>query len=167
LPVPVLAKHDMGCKYARASDDLTVDDEGNILTGSIQGGHSEAAKRISDTYNLHKAAGAIPGWWIAVSLATGESDGDAYPDKATAVWHQNNSEAWFAFIRISPASMSVCEAESQLRWHRQAARLRLNDREYKRGGMDMIPRLTTEGARNQLLAARQVIDQPIAFGYAK
>jgi len=157
----------MGCKYARASSDLTVDDEGNILTGSIQGGHSDAAKRVSDCYNLHKAAGAVLGWWIAVSLATGESDGDAYPDKLTAVWHQKHSESWFAFLRIGQGAMSVCEAESVLAWHRQQARLRLSDRDYKRGGLDVIPRLTIEGAERQMAAMDGRLSMPLALGYAK
>lgn len=165
--VPVLVRHDVGCKFARASDDLTLDDEGRILTGSITPGHSDAASRIADCYNLHKAAGAINGWWIAVSLATGESDGDAYPDKAAAVWHQRNCESWFAFLRIGPAAMSVCEAESQLRWHRQQSKLRLNDREYKNGGLQVIPRLRIEDIDRQMAAMGGHGGLPVALGYAR
>lgn len=167
MSVPVLVRHDMGCKYARASADLTVDDEGNILTGSIQGAHSDAARRIADCYNLHKAAGAIIGWWIAVSLATGESDGDAYPDKATAVWHQKNSEKWFAFLRIGQGSMSICEAESVLRWHRQQSKLRLSDRDYEHGGLDVIPRLRIEDIERQMAAMDGRGGLPLALGYAR
>lgn len=167
MTIRVLVRHDMGCKYARASGDLTVDDDGNITGGSIQAGHSDTAKRVSDCYNLHKAAGAIVGWWIAVSLATGESDGDAYPDKATAVWHQRNCENWFAFLKIGMGAMTVCEAESVLAWHRQQARLRLNDREYKHGGLDVIPRLTTEDTERQLAALTGRLAMPVALGYAR
>lgn len=167
MPVPVLVRHDMGCKYARATGDITMDDAGNILTGSIQPAHTDAAKRIADAYNLHKMAGAQVGSWVAVALATGESDGEAYPDKATAVWHQHNSEAWYAFIRLAPCSMSICEAESLLAWHRSMSRLRTTDRDYRRGGMDVIPRLTKAGAARQLVVARQHIETPIGLGYAK
>ncbi len=167
MGVPVLARHDMGCKYARASDDLTVDDEGNILTGSIRPAHSDAAGRIADTHNLHKAAGAPAGAWIAVSLATGESDGDLYPDKATAVWHQRNSESWFAFLRIGQAAMTICEAESVLRWQRQQSKLGLSDREYKHGGLEVIPRLRAEDIGRQIAAMEGRLDMPIALGYAR
>jgi hypothetical protein len=131
-------------------------------------GHSDAAKQVSDIYNLHKAAGAPAGHWIAVALADGASDGTAYPGKAAAVAHQHHNEWWFAFIQLQPGSLSVCAAESLLRWHRQQARLRLPDRDDARhGGLDVIPRLAREDHMRQLAALNGHGGLPVALGYRK
>lgn len=166
MALPVLVRHDPGCKFARGKG-VDLDDEGNIIAGEIQAGHSDAAKRIADTYNLHKSAGAPVGHWIAVALADGTSDGCAYPGKAEAVRHQHHSEWWFAYIPLCPGSMSVCEAESVLYMRRMEARLHLADRDDPRGGMDVIPRLTTEDTRRQLAALAGHGSLPVALGYRK
>lgn len=127
MSIPVLVRHDPGCRYARPE----------------HGGHSDAAKNMSDHYNLHKSVGAITGHWLAFALQDGGHDGTVYESKAEAVRHQHHAEWWCAFIRIGPSYMSVCEAESQLMWQRQQARLKLPDRDDKRGGLDVIRRLTT------------------------
>lgn len=110
--------------------------------------HPDAAKRVSDQYNLHligagfDAAGKV----FAASLADGRSDGVLYDSMAHAVAHQRHNEARYAFVRIGPASMSVCEAAGFLRAH-QAARSRgidEPDRDHKHGGRVLIPRLTVE-----------------------
>ena len=148
MSVPVLVRHDAGCRYARP--------EG--------GGHSDAAKRMSDHYNLHKAAGAILGWWLAFALADGAHDGEAYQTKQEAVRHQHHDEWWSTFVKIGPASMSVCQAESLLYMGRQQARLKLPDRDDKRGGYDVIPRLTIEDHWRQMEALRTGRDY-VGLGY--
>ena len=80
-------------------------------------GHSDAAKRVSDTYRLHKAAdtyGAV-GKWIAVALADGTTDNTLYDTKTEAVRHQHHNERWYAYINLSPGDMSVCDAEGYLK----------------------------------------------------
>lgn len=167
MGVPVLVRHDMGCKYGRASANIDIDDDGHIIAGEILPGHTDAAKQVSDIYNLHKAAGAPVGHWIAVALADGASDGTAYPSKAAAVTHQHHNEWWFAFIQLQPGALSVCAAESLLRWQRQAAALRTADREDSRGGLDVIPRLTREAHMGQLAALGGHGGLPVALGYRK
>lgn len=148
MSVPVLVKHDGGCRYARPE----------------HGGHSDAAKRMSDHYNLHKAAGALDGWWLAFALADGAHDGEAYPSKGDAVRHQHHREWWFCFVKIVPGTMSTCQAESLLYMYRQQARLKLADRDDKRGGYDIIPRLTLEDHWAQMRALQSGRDF-IGLGY--
>lgn len=110
---PLLLTHDPGCDYARQAD----------------GGHSDAARRISDTANLHLMAGegfrgltgANPhiGRVFACGLADGRSDGVLYDTLDDAVTHQHHDEDWYAYLRVSPGGLSVCEAASLLRLHRQ------------------------------------------------
>lgn len=145
----VLVKHDPGCKYARQAD----------------GTHSDAAKRLSDIYNLHIVAGAQRGGVIAVSLDDGSSDGTVYDNRADAVAHQHHNERWFAYIRIGAGHMSVCEADSVMRWQRQANQLAGAELGERNGGLEVIPRLTREGQRRQLAAmAGRLPGLPIALG---
>jgi len=157
----------MGCKWSRASDDIRVDDEGRITAGQIRPGHSDAARRISDTYNLHKTAGTPVGHWMSFSLADGRSDNTAYPDKASAVRHAHHNEYRMGFIQLQPCSMSICEAESVLRWQRQAAELRTADRDDRRGGLDVIPRLRQEDHARQMAALAGYGSLPVALGHRK
>lgn len=147
---PVLVRHDAGCKFAREAD----------------GGHSDASKRISDWYNLHRAAGTTRGV-IAVALADGTSDGVLYEDRAAAIAHQHHNEHRFAYIRIGAPSMSVCQAASLLRFERQAARLRLADRDDPHGGLEVIPRLTIEDHQRQLAALAGRGSLPVALGHSR
>ncbi len=136
MSVPVLVAHDRGCNYARPSS----------------GGHTDAAKRVSDTHNLHLLAGAgyMPnphvGLVFAVALADGRSDNTLYPSMAVAVRHQRHNEAWRAFLRVTPGGMSVCDAESILRTHRLffEAGWTLPDASDPDGGRVVIPQLTAE-----------------------
>lgn len=146
--VPVLVRHDRGCRYARQAD----------------GGHSDMAKRVSDTYNLHIIAGARRGSVLAFSLADGTSNGDVYDNRADAVMHQHHDERWFAFIRIAEGHMSVCQAESVMRWQRQAARWAPPETGEHSGGLEVIPRLTREGHARQLAALAGSLHLPIALG---
>ena len=150
MGVPVLVRHDHGCRYARPD----------------AGGHTDAARRLSDTYNLHQAAGAPAGWWFAVSLQDGSGGDELFPDRGTAVWYQHHNEHWCAFIKMGPAGMTVCQGESQLRWYRQAANLRLADRDdRRRGGRVVIPRLATEDQERQIAAMQGRVNLPVAIGY--
>lgn len=129
---PVLIRHDAGCKYARP--------EG--------GGHTDAAKRIRDTVNLHMVANRdnSRGCFIACALADGSSDGVLYPTRRAAVIHQHHDEQWYLYIRIMGHSMTICQAESLLYMHRLAYDngFRMADPDGPGGGHDLIPRITRE-----------------------
>lgn len=115
-------------------------------------GHSDAAKRVSDTYRLHKAAlgYAAQGRWLAVALADGLSDGVLYDCKRDAVCHQHHNEQLYAFICISPGDMSACEAEAFLQVNRMLydKGLRMTDPDHVGGGREMIHRSALEDERS-------------------
>jgi hypothetical protein len=98
------------------------------------------------------------GQWIAVALTDGTSDNVLYASRKAAVSHQHHNEQFYAYIRLVPHSMSVCEAEAFLRMHRLAydAGFRLADPGAPGGGYEIIPRLTQEefGAQISALEAR-------------
>lgn len=139
-----LMQHDPGCRYARESD----------------GGHSDASKRISDTHNLHLLAGESYrafsgrnphiGLIFACALADGRSDGTLYDSLQDAVDHQHHNEDWFAYFRVTNGGMSVCQAASALRLHRQAqaAGIRMDGTRPRVA----IPRLTVEEFTDQVIA---------------
>lgn len=146
----VLVKHDIGCKNAREEDG---------------GGHSDAAKRLSDTYNLHRLGAGDDGLGrtFAFPLAGDRSgDGVLYPDRETAAAHQHHNEDRYAYIRIGPYTMSVCEAASTLRWQRQQYELQKRII-HEKPGLEVIPRLTREGVERQIGALR-VGGLPVALG---
>lgn len=143
----VLVQHDPGCKFARPDD----------------GGHSDAAKRLSDHYNLHMTCLGFGFHGIfAVNLGDGSSDGERYPDRASAMRFQHGRERNFAYIRLQAPHMTTCEAESALRWQRQAAVLAPAQIDEPGGGLEVIPRLTMEGREQQIAAMR--FGRPIALG---
>lgn len=137
MTVPVLARHDRGCPRENRSP---------------LGWHSDAARRVSDTYELHRAAGLTEaiGGWFAVALADGASDGVLYEGKRDAAAHQHHHELRYAFIQIGPWPMSVCAAESFLRTRRAfaGAGIPQADRDHPAGGLDVIRRLTVEDQRS-------------------
>jgi hypothetical protein len=94
-------------------------------------GHSDAAKRASDEYQLHRIANPIGsvGGWLAIALADGRSDHVLYPSKRDAARYQHGMEQFYAFTQIRPCNMSVCDAEVFLRIHRKMydAGLRMTD----------------------------------------
>jgi hypothetical protein len=153
MRVPLLYRHDPGCRFARAED----------------GGHDDAARRLADWYGLHRIAGARPGQVFAVNLGDGTSDGVIYDDKAAAVCHQHGNERWYAYVFIGPPFMTVCEAASTLRFKRHADHLAslIADPDNARGGPDIIPRITIEGRERQIAAMRGLNNLPLAFGYAR
>lgn len=109
------------------------------------GGHSDAAKRISDIYNLHRLAdpyGNI-GSWFASALTDGESDMVLYDSKQDAVKHQHHNENYYTYMQIVPSMMTPCEAEVMLKIARMAydKGFRVTDGMSKR---DLIRRLGWE-----------------------
>lgn len=110
--------------------------------------HSDAAKRVSDNYNLHRVANPYDsiGKWIAVALSDGHSDGTLYDSKRDCVSHQHHDEMWYAYIRINPTSMTPCDAEIFLKMHRMMYEkgIRLADPDDVSGGKEVIKRSTRE-----------------------
>lgn len=111
-------------------------------------GHSDAAQRVCDAYNLHRVAlgyDAI-GKWIACALADGRSDNVAYDSKRHAVVHQHHNEQYYTFIKIGPPSMNECEAEVMLKTARclYDKGMRLTDPDDAHGGKDVIKRVSVE-----------------------
>jgi hypothetical protein len=116
--------------------------------------HSDAAKRLSDTYTLHRLADPIGsiGRWFGAALADGDSDRTLYDSKRDCVTHQHHDEMYYAYVQIIPSNMSQCQAESFLGTHRKMydAGIRLTDRDHRAGGLSVIPRLTDEDQMAQM-----------------
>jgi hypothetical protein len=116
------------------------------------GDHSDAAKRVSDAYRLHRTALglAAAGRWFAAALADGTSDGSLYDAKRDAVRHQKHNEQWYAFVCIHPGDMTVCEAEEFLAMNRTLYEkgIRLADPDHVKGGREVIQRATVEDQRS-------------------
>lgn len=163
--VTVIVPHDPGCKWGRF--DGSVDEHGRILSGEVRPGHSDAAKRFSDAYNLHKAAGTFRGW-IAVRYADGSSNGDVYDSRAAAVGHCWPREDQFFYCSLAERSMSVCAAESVLRWKRVMADMdrAALDRAAPHGGREVIPHASFTDQEAQIAAARSRSGL-LAMGYSK
>jgi hypothetical protein len=143
----VVLIHDRGCRYALLGD----------------GTHEDAAKRVSDGYNLHLTArgGEVAGKILAFRLADGTSDGTAYDNKAQAVYHQRHNERYCMFVRMRASSMTVCEAATLLRSARMLYDLghHQGDRDHPHGGLQVIPRLTLEHQAWQDAALSQALRQ--------
>jgi hypothetical protein len=119
---------------------------------SLLGEHSDAAKRVHDTYSLHIAVdryGSI-GKWFAVSLAEGFSDGILYDSKRDCVQHQHHNEMYYAYVCIRPMSMSVCDAEIFLNIQRRLydKGIRMADPDDRHGGKELIKRASVEDMRS-------------------
>ena len=124
----------------------------------ISGEHSDAAKKVMDTYNLHRTAQGYDaiGCWFASALEDGTTDGSLYESKKSAIKHQKNNENYYTYIQIVPASMSVCDAEVMLRVARMAYSkgMRLSDGDSR---MELIRRLTRE---DQVAMSRGIVTNP-------
>jgi hypothetical protein len=139
--------HDPGCEYGRDSAGPT--------------GHSDAARRVSDTYMLHRIAdpglGSV-GKVFAVALADGTSDGQLYDTMADCIRHQRHNAKWYAYLRVGREGMSICQAASILKMHRDAdeAGIKFVDRDDPSYGYELIDRLTVEDHQRmtRALAAR-------------
>ena len=147
----VLVKHDPGCKWGRF--DGEVDEQANIIEGGFRPGHSDDAKRFADGYNLHKAAGATRGY-VGVRYSDGSVTRDVYETREEAVWDLWPYEDWHFYPDLSHAPMTVCQAESTLRWRRTMAPIEKPDRELPHGGLEVIPRLAVEDQEAQIQAVR-------------
>jgi hypothetical protein len=108
--------------------------------------HSDAAKRVSDAYRLHRSAlgTAAVGKWIAVKLADGTGDGTLYDSKTDAVRHQHGNETWFAYLTIGPWDMDVCQGEDYL----AAVRLWADAGIPLTDPREVVPRATVEDQRS-------------------
>lgn len=109
------------------------------------GDHSDAAKRIADTFSLHRLAdpyGNI-GCWFAAALIDGSTDNVLYDSKQDAIAHQHHNENYYTYIQIVPSSMTACEAEIMLKIARMAydGGVRRTDGDSR---MDLIRRLGWE-----------------------
>lgn len=162
----VLVRHDHGCKWARATD-VDFDDQGKVVSATIGPAHSDAAKRFADWYNLHKAAGMTRGF-IAVALADGASDGDVYESREDAVACTFPNERWFFFASLAQPSMTICAAESLLRYKRVMNEMEgaHTDRDAPHGGLEVIPRLAMEDVEAQIEAVRTGRGH-LAMGYRR
>jgi hypothetical protein len=122
-------------------------------------GHSDDAKRVSDTTRL---AWAVYGWelckkWMSFSLQDGSSNGEVYPHKLDAMRNASN-EYHHMFLAMHPNGMAVCEAEIMLSVHRNARRgaIAMPRLDLPNGGPDLIPRIGYDKIRNQILALKGV-----------
>src|SRR5258706_576476 len=101
-------------------------------------GHTDAAKRLADTYNLHRIAAPHDsiGKWFAVALVDGRGDNTLYDSKRDCVFHQGHNEQYYAFTKIVPSTMTYCEGEVVMSVARRAydKGLRLADPDDKHGG---------------------------------
>lgn len=112
------------------------------------GGHSDAAKRLSDQYRLHRMAMGVGsyGQWFAVKLADGTGDGSLYPSKRECMKHQHGQEVYYAFVCIAPTDMGVCDADIFIKTARVMydAGIRMTDPDDSNGGRSPIVRATRE-----------------------
>jgi hypothetical protein len=144
----ILQQHDNGCRFAREANS----------------GHTDAARRLSDRYNLHKLVGIRKGW-ISARFADGTADDDAvFPSRAEAVEHSHHNESWTAYIELTAPSMTVCEAASILRFQAHARKLAPATRGAKGGGLIVIPRLNIEDQERQIAALSGRLALPVALG---
>jgi hypothetical protein len=162
----ILVRHDPGCRWARPGAEAQISAAGRV-TGvrSTGGGHSDAAKRFADTYGLHKAAGMARGW-IAVRYADGSGGQDVYDTREAAVAGCWPWEDEFFYCSLAERSMTVCAAESVLRYKRIMAEIERPDRDIRGGGLEVIPRLAIEDQEAQIRAVRTGRGA-IALGYRK
>jgi len=127
------------------------------MTGLFKGNVSDAARRVSDTYALHRLADPIGniGQWFACKLSDGATDGVLYPSKAECIRYQTGNEQLYAYAQIVPATMSPQDAEIFLRIHRKLydAGIRMVDPDDRNGGVSLIKRNSHEDMMASVRAA--------------
>jgi hypothetical protein len=166
LESPVLVRHDVGCKWGRFSGE--VDARANVLSGGFTPGHSDAARRFSDVFNLHRSAGTREGW-IAVRYSDGSSDDEVYSSREEAIRFKYPDEDWYFYCTLGAApGMTICQAESLLRYKRIMSELDRPhaDRDAPQGGREVISRLTNEDMEAQIRAVRSGRGM-VAMGYRR
>lgn len=89
--------------------------------------YSDAARRCSDIVNNAVGEGHR-GWWVAVRLSDGGSDGVLYASREAAIKHQIH-ESQCAYVQVPWDQMTPREAEAFLGFHRKCydAGFRLTD----------------------------------------
>jgi len=116
--------------------------------------HSDAARRIADTYSLHRIADPIGniGKFFAAKLEDGRSDGILYDSRLDAMRGQKHNEMYCGYVQIVPSQMSYCDAELLLSGWRKLYDMRRNmmNLDHRAGGMEIIPRLTAEDQIKQV-----------------
>ena len=149
----ILVVHDHGCGWGRVGTEAELDSDGKVIGAKLGYGHTDAAKRFSDTYNLHHAAGVTSGW-IAVRYSDGGDGLDVFDTREEAVEHKwPNEDRYFYCTLAAAPTLSVCAAESLLRWKRIMSDVERADREASGGGLEVIPFLTKEDRAAQVEAA--------------
>lgn len=106
----------------------------------MHGSHSDEARRMADHVSMHFAAVGFDavGKYVAIRLVDGGSDHVLYDTKRDAVRHTD--EFRHAYVRIQRDTMSPCEAQIMLTFHRQAYDngFRLADPDSKTGGREIL-----------------------------
>jgi hypothetical protein len=69
---------------------------------------ADIGRRASDIIHLHILAGRV-GEWVALRLIDGSSDGQTYPDRATAIRHQVH-EQLCCYMRVTPDGIRPVDA---------------------------------------------------------
>jgi hypothetical protein len=129
------------------------------------GQHTDSAKRCADGVNLAIAARGteVIGKWLAVKLEDGSVEQTVYDyqsDAAGAMWPR---EREYAYARIPRQWMTLCEAESYLRFNRLRYEAGMDvmpdPREVKRPGnvRDVIKPLTRTAHAEQMAAMASVL----------
>src|SRR5260370_36795108 len=130
----VLVRHDTGCKWGREGTTAEIDADGTITGYKLGQGHSDAAKRLSDTFNLHHAAGITSGW-IAVRYADGSGGDEIFDTREDAVRCMWPWEDRYFYCTLAAApSMTVCAAASVLRWKRVMSEVEKPARDFRHAG---------------------------------
>lgn len=118
--------------------------------------HTDAAKKIYDTYHLHRTADYYNalGKWFACALNDGSTDGVLYDSKSDCIRHQHHNEMYYAFIQITPANMTPCSAEIFLGITRRMydAGFRMADPDDRKGGGHQL--ITRSSVEDQLAYLR-------------
>ena len=163
--MPVVTLHDPGCQWARLGAEADISPDGKVLGVKTPGaGHSDAAKRLSDTYSLHKVAGSHG--WIAIRYQDGTGGDVVYDSRHAAVADCWPNEDWYFYCSLQAPSMSVCAAESVLRYKRIMSDMEKPDRDARNGGLEVIPRLSVEDQEAQIRAIRTGRGY-VALGYKR
>lgn len=106
----------------------------------------DAARRISDEYNMHRMIGSENyGGWLAFRIADGTSDHTLYPNRQRAVQSCKGNEKFFCFMQVGPWQCSAQDALAFLSAQRKLydTGLRMADPDARQGGRDIIPRANT------------------------
>lgn len=115
---------------------------------------SDAAKRVSDAYNLHRVSDPIGsiGKWLHVKLEDGTGGNTLFDSKVEAERDTGHMEMYYAFPQVGPWPMTPELAETFLHLHRRMYEnnLKMADPDAAGGGHEMIRRTSREDQFNQV-----------------